>query len=55
MIDTSNYKNLKVVPILIRYFNPKTGVEIKILEIKNLKGEISDILINYIIKFWRIQ
>jgi len=31
MIDTSNHKNLKVVPILIRYFNPKTGVQIKIL------------------------
>ena len=26
MIDTSNHKNLKIVPILIRYFNPNLGV-----------------------------
>jgi len=50
MIDTSNHKNLKIVPILIRYFNLKTGVQIKVLEITNLKGETADILTNYIIE-----
>jgi hypothetical protein len=30
MIDTSNQKNLKIVPILIRYFDPKTEVQIKV-------------------------
>lgn len=50
MIDTSNHKNLKIVPILIRYFNPKTGVQIKVLEFTNLKGETSDILSSYIME-----
>jgi hypothetical protein len=40
----------KTESILTRYFNPKTGVQIKILEITNLKGETADILINYIIE-----
>lgn len=39
MVDTSNHKNLKLVPILIRYFNPQEGVKIKVLEFMNLKGE----------------
>ncbi|VVC27179.1 Hypothetical protein CINCED_3A013232, partial [Cinara cedri] len=50
MIGTSNHKNLKIVPILIRYFNPKTGVQIKVLEFTNLKGETSDMLSSYIMK-----
>ncbi|VVC35789.1 Hypothetical protein CINCED_3A001819 [Cinara cedri] len=50
MIDTSNHTNLKIVPILIRYFNPKTGVQIKVLEFTNLKGETSDMLSSYIMK-----
>lgn len=48
MVDTSNHKNLKLVPILIRYFNPKEGVQIKILEFTNLQGETADILTKYI-------
>ncbi|KAL4098108.1 hypothetical protein QTP88_022777 [Uroleucon formosanum] len=50
IIDTSNHKNLKIVPILIRYFDPKTGVQIKVLEFTNLKGETSDILSSYIME-----
>jgi hypothetical protein len=50
MIDTLNHKNLKVVPILIRYFNPKTGMQIKMLKMTNLKGETVDILTNYTIE-----
>jgi hypothetical protein len=44
MVDTSNHKNLKLVPILIRYFNPQEGVQIKVLEFTNLQGETADIL-----------
>jgi len=49
MVDTSNHKNLKLVPILIRYFNPQEGVKIKVLEFMNLKGETSNILSDYIL------
>jgi len=48
MIDISNHKNLKIVPVVIRYFDTKTGVHIKVLEFTNLKGETSDILSSYI-------
>jgi len=48
MVNTSNYKNLKLVSILIRYFNPLEGVKIKVLEFMNLKGETSNILSDYI-------
>jgi len=48
MIDTSNNKNYKIVPILIRYFDLKTGVQVKVLEFTNLKGETLDILSSYI-------
>ncbi|VVC39435.1 Hypothetical protein CINCED_3A009050 [Cinara cedri] len=41
-IDTSNHKNFKIVLILIRHFDPKLGVHIKVLEFTNLKGETSD-------------
>jgi hypothetical protein len=50
MIDTSNHKNLKIVLILILYFDPKIGVQIKVLEFTNLKEETSDILSFYIME-----
>lgn len=49
---TSNHKNLKVVPILIRYFNPKTKVQLYILEITNLKDGTADILTHYIMEIF---
>jgi len=50
MIDTSNHKNLKIVPILIRYFKPNSGIQIKVFEVINLKGETANILSTYIIE-----
>ncbi|XP_060835436.1 uncharacterized protein LOC132929545 [Rhopalosiphum padi] len=50
MIDTSNHKNLKIVPILIRYFKPNSGIQIKVFEVTNLKGETANILSTYIIE-----
>lgn len=50
MIDTSNHKNLKIIPNLIRYFNSNFGTQIKNFEVKNLKGETTNILLNYVIE-----
>jgi len=53
MIDaTWNHKHLKVLLILIRYFNPKTRIQIHILEITNLKDGTTDILTNYIMEIF---
>lgn len=47
MKDTSNHRNIK---ILKRYFNPNSGIQVKVFEVTNLKGETADILLNYMIK-----
>lgn len=42
--DASNHKEIKIFPVLVRYFDYKTGVNIKILELKSLPGETSAIV-----------
>jgi hypothetical protein len=46
LIDGSNHKTIKLVPVVIRYFLPNFGVKNKILEFPNLTGETSN-LINF--------
>jgi hypothetical protein len=43
MVDTSNHKNLKLVPVPVRYFIPRKGVQTKVTEFHNLKGETADV------------
>jgi hypothetical protein len=43
-VDTSNYKSLK----LVRYFIPSKGVQDKVTELHNLKGETADVVTTYI-------
>jgi hypothetical protein len=48
MVDTSNHKSLKLVPVLFRYFISRKGVETKVIEFHNSKGETVDVLTTYI-------
>jgi hypothetical protein len=48
--DSSNHKEIKIVPIIVRYFLPETGVHVKILELKDLPGETSTIMSEYILE-----
>jgi hypothetical protein len=48
MVDTSNHKNLKLVPVLIQYFTPEKRVQTKVTEFNNLKAEMADVLMTYI-------
>jgi hypothetical protein len=48
MVDTSNHKNLKLVPVLVRYFTPDRRVQTKVIEFCNLKGKTADVLTTYI-------
>lgn len=50
MIDSSNHKEIKIVPLLVRYFSLEKGVQIKLLELKALPGETSEILNEYVFK-----
>ncbi|XP_051167012.1 uncharacterized protein LOC127285186 [Leptopilina boulardi] len=47
--DSSNHKDLKLFPILVRYFAPKVGTQIKILDLAALPGETSDIIVTYLL------
>jgi hypothetical protein len=47
MVDTSNHESLKLVPVLVRYFIPRKGVQTKEIEFHNLKFETADVLITY--------
>jgi hypothetical protein len=38
MADTSNHKNLKLVPVLVQYFTLEERVQTKVTEFHNLKG-----------------
>jgi len=49
MVDSSNHSNLKLVPPLVRYFAPTTGIQVKVIEFQNLTGETSEILVNHIL------
>jgi hypothetical protein len=48
MVDTSNHKRLKLLSVLVRYFIPRKGVQTKVTEFHNLKGETADMLTTYI-------
>jgi hypothetical protein len=48
LIDTSNHKNLKLVPVLVQYFTLEERVQTKVIEFHNLKGETADVLTTYI-------
>jgi len=43
-IDASNRKEVKIVPVVVRYFLPDVGVKVKLLEFKSLPGETAAIL-----------
>lgn len=50
LVDASNHKAIKLVPVLVRYFSTTTGVKKNILEFSNLPGETADLIYNQIFK-----
>ena len=48
-IDASNMKEVKLVPIVVRYFLPESGVKVKLLEFKSVPGETAEILSEYLL------
>ncbi|GBM17955.1 hypothetical protein AVEN_111101-1 [Araneus ventricosus] len=47
-MDVSNRKDIKLVPIVVCYFNPNSGVQVKLLDFKCVAGETSEILTNHL-------
>jgi hypothetical protein len=48
LIDFSNHKDLKMIPLLVRYFSPDSGLQTIILEFTDLPGETAKELTNYV-------
>lgn len=46
--DASNHGNRKVYAIVVRFFQPYVGVQVKILDLQDQPGETSDIIVNYL-------
>lgn len=47
--DASNHGNVKMMPVVIRYFIPTIGVRVKLLEFSSEKGETSKIIADLIL------
>ncbi|ESO03835.1 hypothetical protein HELRODRAFT_184266 [Helobdella robusta] len=45
--DSSNFKEIKTFPIIIRYFSHE-GLKVKLLEFSNLPGETSELIFKYV-------
>lgn len=46
--DTSNRHDIKLAPIVVRYFVPEKGVSVKLLDFRSVTGETSEILANHL-------
>lgn len=53
MVDTSNHKDLKLVPVLVRYFIPNEGIQVKVLEFQNIVGETAELMGDHILDILR--
>ncbi|KAL3074718.1 hypothetical protein niasHT_037583 [Heterodera trifolii] len=49
-IDSSNHKTSKLFPLVVRYFNPKNGISVKLIDLEELSGETSAEIYDWIIK-----
>lgn len=47
--DASNVGNIKLFPVLVRYFHPLTGAHVKVLDITSQSGETSTIIADLIL------
>lgn len=48
--DASNHGNIKIFPVLVRYFLPTDGVHVKLLNLTRADGETSELIFNKIMK-----
>lgn len=49
-MDASNKKEVKLVPVVVRYFQPESGIQVKLLEFKSVLGETAVILTNHLVE-----
>lgn len=47
--DASNHKDVKLFPLMIRYFVPLAGVKVKILDMQSLPGETAQTICKFLV------
>lgn len=50
LTDASNHTSTKMFPVLVRFFVPTEGVQIRLLDLSSEKGETSDIVVGLLQK-----
>lgn len=48
--DASNHKEIKLFPTLVRYFDQKSGINVKVIDFISLPGETADIICNSLLE-----
>ena len=48
-IDALNIKEVRLVPVVVCYFLPESGVKVMLLEFKSVLGETAEILSKYLL------
>ena len=47
-VDASNHNQLKLFPLVIRFFNAKVGVQVRLLNLRSMPSETSKQIIDFI-------
>jgi hypothetical protein len=55
LIESSNHLDKKLVPLIVRYFHAEKDVMVKVLELINLGGETSGLLLSYVLEVVQIS
>ena len=48
-VDASNHNEVKLFPLVIRFFNVKAGVTVRLLDLRAMPGETSEQIMNFIL------
>ncbi|XP_076812013.1 zinc finger protein 862-like [Clavelina lepadiformis] len=48
-VDASNHNEVKLFPLVIRFFNAKVGVRVRLLDLRSMPGETSAQITNFIL------
>ncbi|CAG9829703.1 unnamed protein product [Diabrotica balteata] len=49
IMDSSNHREIKVVPLMVRYFDRENGAQVKLLQLRDFPGETSEQLKDYVV------
>ena len=46
--DVSNHGNIKLFPVVVQFYDPHEGIQVKLFDIQSQSGETSDIVAKYL-------